>query len=56
MAIGGYKGYGTIVMVDLLTGVFTDSNSGLRVVRIDQSISEQRAQRVIATRRSKIGS
>lgn len=36
LAIGGYKGYGIILMVDLLTGVLTDSNYGPRVKGIDQ--------------------
>ena len=31
LAIGGYKGYGITLMVDLLTGVLTDSNYGPRV-------------------------
>jgi LDH2 family malate/lactate/ureidoglycolate dehydrogenase len=36
LAIGGYKGYGITLMVDLLTGVLTDSNFGPRVKGIDQ--------------------
>jgi LDH2 family malate/lactate/ureidoglycolate dehydrogenase len=36
LAIGGYKGYGITLMVDLLTGVLTDSNYGPRVKTIDQ--------------------
>ena len=36
LAIGGYKGYGIALMVDLLTGVLTDSNFGPRVKGIDQ--------------------
>jgi len=36
LAIGGYKGYGITLMVDLLTGVLTDSNSGPRVKTVDQ--------------------
>jgi len=36
LAIGGYKGYGIILMVDLLTGVLADSNYGPRVKGIDQ--------------------
>ena len=36
LAIGGYKGYGITLMVDLLTGVLTDSNYGPRVKGIDQ--------------------
>lgn len=37
LAIGGYKGYGITLMVDLLTGVLADSNYGPRVKTIDQS-------------------
>lgn len=33
---GGYKGYGITLMVDLLTGVLSDSNFGTRVKGIDQ--------------------
>jgi LDH2 family malate/lactate/ureidoglycolate dehydrogenase len=36
LAIGGYKGYGITLMVDLLTGVLADSNYGPRVKTIDQ--------------------
>jgi LDH2 family malate/lactate/ureidoglycolate dehydrogenase len=36
LAIGGYKGYGITLMVDLLTGVLTDSNFGPRVKTVDQ--------------------
>ncbi len=36
LAIGGYKGYGITLLVDLLTGVLTDSNYGPRVKGIDQ--------------------
>jgi LDH2 family malate/lactate/ureidoglycolate dehydrogenase len=36
LAIGGYKGYGITLMVDLLTGVLTDSNYGPRVRTVDQ--------------------
>ncbi len=36
LAIGGYKGYGITLMVDLLTGVLADSNYGPRVKPIDQ--------------------
>ncbi len=36
LAIGGYKGYGITVMVDLLTGVLADSNYGPRVKTVDQ--------------------
>jgi LDH2 family malate/lactate/ureidoglycolate dehydrogenase len=36
LAIGGYKGYGIILMVDLLTGVLADSHYGPRVKGIDQ--------------------
>ncbi|MBE0555767.1 MAG: Ldh family oxidoreductase [Proteobacteria bacterium] len=36
LAIGGYKGYGITLMVDLLTGVLTDSNYGPRVKGLDQ--------------------
>jgi LDH2 family malate/lactate/ureidoglycolate dehydrogenase len=38
LAIGGYKGYGITLMVDLLTGVLTDSNYGPRVKVIDQAV------------------
>ncbi len=38
LAIGGYKGYGITLMVDLLTGVLTDSNYGPRVKGIDQGV------------------
>lgn len=37
LAVGGYKGYGITLMVDLLTGVLTDSNYGPRVKTIDQN-------------------
>ena len=36
LAIGGYKGYGITLMVDLLTGVLAGSNYGPRVKGIDQ--------------------
>jgi LDH2 family malate/lactate/ureidoglycolate dehydrogenase len=36
LAIGGYKGYGITLMVDLLTGVLTASNYGPRVKTVDQ--------------------
>jgi LDH2 family malate/lactate/ureidoglycolate dehydrogenase len=36
LAIGGYKGYGITLMMDLLTGVLTDSNYGPRVKSVDQ--------------------
>ncbi len=36
LAIGGYKGYGMILTIDLLTGVLTDSNYGPRVKGIDE--------------------
>ena len=36
LAIGGYKGYGITLIVDLLTGVLTNSNYGPRVKTIDQ--------------------
>ncbi|MHB8772876.1 MAG: Ldh family oxidoreductase [Syntrophales bacterium] len=36
LAIGGYKGYGITLMVDLLTGVLADSNYGPRVKGLDQ--------------------
>jgi LDH2 family malate/lactate/ureidoglycolate dehydrogenase len=36
LAVGGYKGYGLTLMVDLLTGVLADSNYGPRVKGIDQ--------------------
>jgi LDH2 family malate/lactate/ureidoglycolate dehydrogenase len=42
LAIGGYKGYGIILMVDLLTGVLTDSNYGPRVKGIDQQTEPAR--------------
>ncbi len=42
LAIGGYKGYGIILMVDLLTGVLTDSNYGPRVKGIDQEAEPAR--------------
>jgi LDH2 family malate/lactate/ureidoglycolate dehydrogenase len=42
LAIGGYKGYGIIVMVDLLTGVLTDSSYGPRVKGIDQQTEPAR--------------
>ncbi|MHB8908899.1 MAG: Ldh family oxidoreductase [Syntrophales bacterium] len=35
LAIGGYKGYGITLMVDLLTGVLADSNYGPRVKVLD---------------------
>jgi LDH2 family malate/lactate/ureidoglycolate dehydrogenase len=38
LAIGGYKGYGITLMVDLLTGVLTDSNYGPRVKAIDNEV------------------
>jgi LDH2 family malate/lactate/ureidoglycolate dehydrogenase len=38
LAIGGYKGYGITLMVDLLTGVLTDSNFGPRVKSLDQDV------------------
>ena len=38
LAIGGYKGYGITLMVDLLTGVLTDSNYGPRVRGLDQDV------------------
>ena len=38
LAIGGYKGYGITLMVDLLTGVLTDSNYGPRVKGLDQDV------------------
>jgi LDH2 family malate/lactate/ureidoglycolate dehydrogenase len=38
LAIGGYKGYGITLMVDLLTGVLADSNYGPRVKSLDQNI------------------
>jgi LDH2 family malate/lactate/ureidoglycolate dehydrogenase len=37
LAVGGYKGYGLTLMVDLLTGVLADSNYGPRVKGIDQA-------------------
>jgi LDH2 family malate/lactate/ureidoglycolate dehydrogenase len=42
LAIGGYKGYGMILTVDLLTGVLTDSNYGPRVKGIDQDAEPAR--------------
>ena len=38
LAIGGYKGYGITLMMDLLTGVLTDSSYGPRVKPIDNEI------------------
>ena len=38
LAIGGYKGYGITLMVDLLTGVLTDSKYGPRVKGLDQDV------------------
>ncbi len=38
LAIGGYKGYGITLMVDLLTGVLADSNYGPRVKGLDQDV------------------
>jgi LDH2 family malate/lactate/ureidoglycolate dehydrogenase len=38
LAIGGYKGYGITLMVDLLTGVLTNSNYGPRVKVLDQAV------------------
>lgn len=38
LAIGGYKGYGITLMVDLLTGVLADSNYGPRVKVLDQDV------------------
>lgn len=38
LAIGGYKGYGITLMVDLLTGVLADSSYGPRVKVIDNEI------------------
>jgi len=38
LAIGGYKGYGITLMVDLLTGVLTDSHYGPRVKGLDQDV------------------
>ncbi|MFZ4438323.1 MAG: Ldh family oxidoreductase [Syntrophales bacterium] len=38
LAIGGYKGYGITLMVDLLTGVLADSNYGPRVRDLDQNV------------------
>jgi LDH2 family malate/lactate/ureidoglycolate dehydrogenase len=38
LAIGGYKGYGITLMVDLLTGVLADSNYGPRVKGLDQNV------------------
>lgn len=42
LAIGGYKGYGITLMMDLLTGVLTDSNYGPRVKGIDQEAEPAR--------------
>jgi LDH2 family malate/lactate/ureidoglycolate dehydrogenase len=42
LAIGGYKGYGITLMMDLLTGVLTDSNYGPRVTGIDQEAEPAR--------------
>jgi len=42
LAIGGYKGYGITLMVDLLTGVLTDSNYGPRVKGLDQDVEPSR--------------
>jgi LDH2 family malate/lactate/ureidoglycolate dehydrogenase len=42
LAIGGYKGYGITLMVDLLTGVLADSNYGPRVKSIDQGTEPSR--------------
>lgn len=36
LAIGGYKGYGITLMMDLLTGVLADSNYGPRVKAIEK--------------------
>ncbi|MBU2055179.1 MAG: Ldh family oxidoreductase [Proteobacteria bacterium] len=36
LAVGGYKGYGITLMMDLLTGVLADSNYGPRVKGMDQ--------------------
>lgn len=38
LAIGGYKGYGITLMVDLLTGVLADSQYGPRVKVLDQDV------------------
>jgi LDH2 family malate/lactate/ureidoglycolate dehydrogenase len=38
LAIGGYKGYGITLMVDLLTGVLADSHYGPRVKGLDQAV------------------
>lgn len=38
LAIGGYKGYGITLMIDLLTGVLADSNYGPRVKGLDQDV------------------
>jgi LDH2 family malate/lactate/ureidoglycolate dehydrogenase len=38
LAIGGYKGYGITLMVDLLTGVLADSSYGPRVKSLDQDV------------------
>jgi len=38
LAIGGYKGYGITLMVDLLTGVLADSSYGPRVKVLDQAV------------------
>jgi len=42
LAIGGYKGYGITLMMDLLTGVLTDSNYGPRVKGIDEGAEPAR--------------
>jgi LDH2 family malate/lactate/ureidoglycolate dehydrogenase len=42
LAIGGYKGYGITLMMDLLTGVLADSNYGPRVKSLDQGIEPSR--------------
>jgi len=39
LAVGGYKGYGITLMMDLLTGVLTDSNYGPRVKGMDQEVA-----------------
>ena len=41
LAIGGYKGYGITLMVDLLTGVLADSNYGPRVkgMEVDSAVA-----------------
>lgn len=38
LAIGGYKGYGITLMMDLLTGVLADSSYGPRVKPIDNEV------------------